>query len=127
MHEMMGIKEDTPEHENLHVHIARMMYCGQGMTGNMMPMMGMMHGGMMPMMHGGMMGGNYAPGMMNYRTGGMMGPGMMGGSYAPKMMDSWAGGWNIASILWVILLAGFVVAVWLWVFKLFKETFGKKK
>jgi hypothetical protein len=112
MHVMMGVKEDTPEHEQLHVHIARMMYCGKGMMDH-----GMM-GGMMPMMRGGMMSRNYAPGIMDYRTGGMMGPGMMGG---------WTNSWSIASILWIILLAGFVVAVWLWVFKLFKETFGKKK
>src|SRR5574342_579414 len=68
MHEMMGIKEDTPEHEQFHVHIAQMMYCNKGMMG-----------GRMPMMRGGMMG----PGMMY--------GGMMGGSYSPGMMGGWAG------------------------------------
>ncbi len=103
MHEAMSLKEDTPEHEQLHVQIAQMMYCGKGM----------MKGGMMG---GGMMG----PGMM----GGMMGPQMMQGGGMPAM---WSGMWGFTGILWFLIVLGLVILVWLWVVKLWKEMFGRKR
>lgn len=98
MHQMMGVQEGTPQHEQFHVNMARMMYCGQ------------MYGGMMPMM--GMMGG------------GMMGPGMMGG-YGGQMMG-WSGMWGFTGILWFLIVIGLVILVWLWVIKLWKDVFGRK-
>ena len=44
MHEMMGIEEGTDYHEQFHVNIAKMMYCGEGGMMGMMPMMGNMMG-----------------------------------------------------------------------------------
>jgi hypothetical protein len=85
MHEIMGVAEGTPEHEQFHVHIAQMMYCNKG----------------------------------------MMGPGMMGG-YGGQMMGGY-GMWGFGSILWTIVLVGLVILVWLWVVKLWKEVFGRKR
>ncbi len=108
MHEMMGLEEDSPAHEQVHVNMARMMYCGQ-MMGGMMNMMGP------GMMQGGMMG----PGMM----GGMMGPQMMQGSGMPMM---WSGMWGFTGILWFLIVLGLVILVWLWVVKLWKDVFRRK-
>lgn len=51
MHEMMGLEEDTEEHEQFHITLAQRMYCGEGTYG----MMGYNNGmgyGMMGMMYG---------------------------------------------------------------------------
>lgn len=82
MHQMMGVEEDTKEHEQLHVKIAKHHYCndynttsGFGMKGGcgMMRNKSMVSGSGM-MGSGGMMGN-----MMNMMSGGMMGSGMMSG------------------------------------------------
>src|SRR3989344_1414370 len=66
MHKMMGMEEGTEYHEQVHVNMARMMYCGESGMGSGMMNGGMMGGnmmGMMPMMMN-MMGGN----MMRQQT-----------------------------------------------------------
>ena len=105
MHKMMGVEEGTAYHDQFHVNMAEMMYCGTGTTGMMPMMMNMMGGGMM---QGGMMG--------NFGGGNMMGG-----------MDSWAGSWGFGSVLWIIIAIGLAVLVWLWVIKLWREVFRKKK
>ena len=52
MHKMMGMEEGTEYHEQFHVNMAQMMYCGTGAQG-MMGMMQMMGGGMMGPWAGG--------------------------------------------------------------------------
>jgi hypothetical protein len=68
MHEMMGMEEGTEYHEQVHVNMAKMMYCGER---------GAMSSGMMDMMMGrtGMMGssGNMMTGYANYGYFGGMG------------------------------------------------------
>jgi len=99
MHEMMGVGEGTPEHESFHINIARHMYCGRGY---------------------GMMGGMMGPNMMKGQS---MGPGMIGGG----QMMGWSGMWGIGSVLWTLILVGLVLIVWLWVIKLLRNVFGRKK
>ena len=101
MHEMMGMEEGTEYHMQVHVNMARMMYCGEG-----------------TMMGGGMMG----PGMMG---GGMMGPGMMQGGMmgnnsfgTPFLNYSY---WSIWDTLYLMLLVGLIALVSLGVFKLWKD------
>ncbi len=98
MDKMMGLEDNAEKDSQFHINLARNMYCGQG----------------------GMMGGNYAPGMMNYRTGGvgMMGPGMM--SWESPLSSVWG-------ILTAIFFVGLFLLVWLIVIKLWKEVFGKKR
>ena len=103
MHVMMGPKEGTPQHEAVHVQIAQMMYCNKGYGAGMM---GMMYArgnttGFMPMMGSQMMYGGMMGGWGNY-------------------------GLNGGATLWMIILLGLVVVVWLWVIKLFKEVFKKR-
>ncbi len=93
-HQHMGIEEGTPEHDAVHLTMARTMYCGQGMMGGMMGP-GMMRGTMM----------NYQNAGMHYGTYGMM--------------STWG------SVLWTIFGIGVFLLVWLWVFKLWKDVFGK--
>ncbi len=102
MHEMMGLEEDTPEHEQFHVHIAQMMYCNKGMAGGMMP---------------GMMG----PGMMGGYGG--MHQGMMYGQRAGMMGTAW----TVGSVLWLVVLVGLALLVWLWVIKILREVFGGRR
>jgi hypothetical protein len=98
MHEIMGLEEDSPAHKQHHIHMAQMMYCNK------------------EMMKGGMMG----PGMMK---GGMMNARMMGQTMNGYNMMGTT--WTVASILWLIALAGLVVLIWLWVFKLWRDLFRK--
>ena len=66
---------------------------------------------------GGMMGG----GMMNMMGNNMMGSGMMG---------NWGYGfgyWNFFNILYAVLFIGLIVLVYLWIIKLWKDFYGKKK
>jgi hypothetical protein len=60
MHEMMGIKDGSPEEEQMHRQIAQMMYCG-GATGMMNGTLNhpMMARGFAPMMGNGMMRSGY--------------------------------------------------------------------
>jgi hypothetical protein len=108
MHEMMGIEEGTEYHERFHVNIARMMYCGEN---------GMMGGGMMNMMMGNNMMGSGV--MMNMMGGQTPQTNMMQG-----MMGNWGYGfgyWNFINVLYVILLIGLIILVYLWIVKLWKN------
>ncbi|HLF54466.1 MAG TPA: hypothetical protein VI612_01980 [Candidatus Nanoarchaeia archaeon] len=102
MHKMMGMEEGTEYHDQFHVNMAKMMYCGEG--------------GMMPM-------------MMDMMGGGMMGPGMMGG-YGGQMMGGYGmmGStiWGFGSVLWTLIFVGLLLVVWLWVFKLWRDLFGRR-
>ena len=100
MHRMMGIKEETKEHKQFHVDLARVIYCGEE---NVFGSEGMMGGGMMNMM----MGGN------------MMGYGMMGN------FGYGLGYWNFLNALYVILLIGLIILVYFGVIKLWKNMQNK--
>ena len=92
MHKMMGMEEGTEYHEQVHVNMARMMYCGEG---------GMMGDGMM---NGGMMGAN----MMDRQT---PQTNMMQG-----MMGNWgySGYWDFWNIIWLLFWIGIIISVvWL--------------
>ena len=109
MHKAMGFQEGTDNHKQFHVNIAKMMYCGNGsMMGRMMPMMRMM------------MGNNQGFGMMGSSSYGMMGSnyGMMGYGY---------GYWNFLNVLYVLLLIGLIVLVYLGIVKLWRGIYGKGK
>jgi len=109
MHEMMGIEEGTEYHEQVHVNMARMMYCGE--SGSMMGGSGGMMG-MMPMMMNMMGGGN----MMN--SGGMMGNNIMGSSTGSSSW--WL--WNIIlALFWIALLVALILLIIL----LYKKIMGK--
>lgn len=102
MHEMMGMEEGTEYHQQVHVNMARMMYCGEG------GMMG--SGGMMGMMQGMMGDGNMmgSGGMMNMMGTNMMGSGMMGN------YPTYYGYNNFWNILWLIFLIVIIVLIiWL--------------
>jgi len=95
MHKMMGLEESSETEKQFHINMAKTIYCNENVDG----------------MYSGMMGG----GMMNMMGSNMMGSGMMG---------SWgygSGYWNFINILYVILLIGLVVLVYLWIIKLWKK------
>jgi len=101
MHKMMGLKEGSEAEKQFHISMAKTMYCDEsgGMMGS-----GMMNGGMISMM----MGGNMGYGMMgNYGYG--------------------FGYWNFVNILYIILLIGLIILVYLWIIKLWKKNKGSKK
>lgn len=95
MHEMMGLKEDSETEEQFHINMAKTMYCNESA--------GMMGGGMMM---GNNMMGSGGMGMMD-QTGSMMGS--WGSSY-----------WNIMNILFIILVVGLIILVYLWIVKVWK-------
>ncbi|MBI2128882.1 hypothetical protein HYU07_01450 [Candidatus Woesearchaeota archaeon] len=108
MHTMMG-GEDSAAVKQMHIQMAKSIYCGETSQG-MMSMMSMMAGN--NMMGGGMMGNSFN--MMSGNIGGnMMGYGMMSGSYA------WY--WNFLNALYVISLIGLIVLVYSWIIKLWKN------
>ena len=114
MDELMG-GEGSEDLRQMHIMMGRNFYCGED---------GMM--GMMPMMMGG---GNMmkSGGMMNMMGGQNMQDGMMQG-----MMGNWgygAGYWNLFSLLYLILLIGLIIVVYLWIIKLWKnmKSNGRKK
>lgn len=92
MHKMMGMEEGTEYHEQVHVNMAKMMYCGESGMMAMMPMM-------MNMMGGGK--------MIGY---GMMGKAGYGFGY-----------WNFVNVLHIILLIGLIILVYLWILRLWKN------
>ena len=100
MHQMMGLKEGSEDEEQFHINMAKAVYCGET---NAFGPAGMMGGGMINMM----IGGN----MMNY---GMMGNYGYGFGY-----------WNFINILYVILLIGLIILIYLWILKLWKNMQNK--
>ena len=102
MHQMMG-GEDSDTTRQMHTQMAKSIYCGETSSG----MMGMMGGGMM-----NMMGGN----MMNNAGYGMI------GNYGYGL-----GYWSFINILYIILLIGLIILVYLWIVKLLKNTKNKKR
>ncbi len=98
MDQMMG-GEGSDSLKQMHIQMAKRLYCNEDVGG-------MMGGGMMSMM----MGNN----MMGSGSMGMMGSGMMGN-------------WNFINILYIILLIGLIILVYLWILKLLRAFYGKKK
>lgn len=117
MDKMMG-GEGSESLKQMHIQMAKKLYCNENdemMGGSMMNMMmgnnmmgsgGMMSGGMTNMMGGGMMG-SQTPVQAN-----MMG-GMAGNLYY--------GYWNFLNGLYAVLLVGLIVLVYLLVFKSVKN------
>ena len=96
MHQMMGLKEGSEAEKQFHINMAKTIYCGE--SG------GMMGEGMMSMM----MGGN------------MMGYGVMG-NYGYGF-----GYWSFLNILYIILLIGLIILVFLGIMKLWRSLYQKK-
>ena len=105
MDNMMG-GEGSDSLKQAHITMARRLYCNENVGG-------MMGGGMMNMMMGNNMMGS---GSMN-----MMGSGMMG-NYGYGF-----GYWNFINSLYVVLLIGLIILVYLWIIKLWRGVYGKKK
>jgi len=66
----------------------------------------------------GMMGGKSSGGMMNMMLGNNLGYGMMGTSY---------GYWGLLNLLYLVLVVGLIILVYLWIIKLWKEIYKKSK
>lgn len=109
MDQMMG-GEGSESLRQVHINMARRLYCneniyiGYGMMGSG----GMMGGGMMSMFGGR----QFAPANMM--------PGIMGGG-------SSFGYWNIASVLYVLLLIGLIILIYFWIVRLRRDSCGRKK
>src|SRR3989338_2674554 len=109
MDQMMG-GEGSDSLKQVHIQMAKRLYCNED-VGGMMGGGNMM--GMMQMMNGGMMGGN------------MMGSGMMGNNIISSSTGSsswWL--WNIIGMLfWIALLvASILLIIWL-----YKKIIGESK
>jgi uncharacterized membrane protein len=105
MHEMMGMEEGTEYHEQVHVNMAKTMYCGEG---------SMMGGGMMGMMGSGGMMDTKA---YNYKkSGGMM-----------NMMGSWPFSWFGMGIglLYMVLFWGLIIWLIVWLINKYGKQTGK--
>ena len=93
MDKMMG-GEDSESLRKMHINMAKTIYCNES----------------------GMMGSGEMMGMMNMMDGGMMGSGeMMGNS------GSVFGYWSFINILYIILLIGVIILVYIWIVKLWKS------
>jgi putative membrane protein len=102
MHEMMGVKEGTEQHKQVHVNMAKAMYCGKsGMIDS---------GGMMEMMQGMMGSENMmcSGGMMN-----MMRTSMMGGLFGDSSLWLWG---IVEMLFWVALLIALVLLI-IWLYR----------
>ncbi|MBI2040786.1 MAG: hypothetical protein HYT16_01665 [DPANN group archaeon] len=93
MHAMMGFKEGDSQEQQFHIKLARAEYCGEE---NVFGPEGMMGGGMMDMMGGQNMQSN----MMGNLRG--------------------MGYWNFINIVYVVLLLGVTVLVYLGIYKLWR-------
>ncbi len=98
MDQMMG-GEGSESLKQVHIQMAKRLYCNEDV------------GGMMPMMGNNMMGSGGV---------GMMGSGMMGNW-------SYFNYWNFLNVLYIILLIGLIILVYFWIVKLWKDFYGKKK
>ncbi len=105
MDAMMG-GEGSETLRQMHITMARNLYCGEEADG----MMGMMNS---KMIGSGMMNGE----MMNMAIG----SGMMGG------FGSGFGYWGFLTFLYTLLLLGLTILVYLWILKLWRGLFPKKK
>ncbi len=108
MDEIMG-GEGSAQLRQVHINIARMFYCGDrtAMSAGMMNMM--MGRGMMN--YGGIQNQGGLREMMGFGSGYGAGYGMMG-SY---------GFWNVFTLLYVVLIIGLIILVYLWIIKLWKN------
>jgi len=104
MDKMMG-GEGSESLRQAHINMAKKLYCNEDI--------------------GEMMGSGNMMGMMNMAGGGMM------SWQAPQtnMMGNWGYSvyWNFLSTLFIILLIGLIVLVYLWIARLWKNSYGKKK
>ena len=110
MDKMMG-GEGSESLKQMHIQMARVLYCNEDVYG----MMG--SGSMMGMMPS-MVGGNMISGQNMMQTNMMQG--IIG--------DSWYFGyWNFINVLYLILLIGVITLVFLWIIKLLRELSQKKR
>ncbi len=95
MHKMMALEEGSEAEAQFHIQMANSLYCGEP---------------------GGMMG-----------SGGMMGlTNMMGGQMNMMQgLTSNRGCWNIVGGLYVILLIGLIILVYLWIIRLWRNIKNK--
>lgn len=107
MDKMMG-GEGSESLRQMHIAMAKRIYCND--------VSGMVNYGMMGMMgYGGMrnmMAGNFGYGMMGYPSYGMM------GGY---------GYWGLLNFLSLVLVIGLIILVYLWIVKLWKQISKKEK
>ena len=111
MYKMMG-GEGSESLRLMHIAMAKRLYCNDFTDSANYGMMGSGLGRNINYGNGGMMN--------------MMGYGMMGGSFGYGMMGSYGylGFWNFLS---AVLAIGLIVLVYLWVVKLWREVFNRKK
>ena len=102
MDQMMG-GEGSDSLKQMHIQMAKRLYCNEG-DGEMMDMMGE---GMMNMMGGQTPQTNMIQGMMGN--------------------SGYFGYWNFLNVLYVILLIGLIILVYLLIIKLWRDFYGKKK
>jgi len=110
MDQMMG-GEGSESLRQVHINMAKRLYCNEDVGG-------MMGGGMMNMMMGGnMMGSGGMMGMMNMMGGNMM------GNYPSYYSYGYNSFWNI---LWSIFLIGVIALVIWFIYKLTKKGKGSE-
>ncbi|MBI2654347.1 hypothetical protein HYX02_06085 [Candidatus Woesearchaeota archaeon] len=115
MDKMMG-GEGSESLRQVHITMAKSIYCNDTS--------GMANYGMMGMMGNGMMSG----GMMNMMGSNMMGSGganMMGTNFGYGMMGSY-GYLGFLNVLSLVLAIGLIILVYLWIIKLWREMPKKK-